>query len=159
MSEQQPHKPIPPQRPTKRLPKRSLKKGSPLSATQAIESITPPSLSLTGSGSHPSAPQADTARWFAEHEKALFRYAHSLVHHQETARDAVQDTFCKLLEQDTGEIQNPKAWLYTVCRRRCYDLNAKAKTKASNMQTTAASGSPGITDISHADAKAPSTGP
>ena len=71
----------------------------------------------------------DAAEWFTAHEKTLYRYAQSLTHHRETAKDAVQDTFVKLCQQDLTTIQNPKAWLYTVCRRRCYDINRAANNR------------------------------
>ena len=38
------------------------------------------------------------------------------------AEDAVQDTFLKWRKADRDDIDNPAAWLTTICTRRCLDL-------------------------------------
>lgn len=108
----------------------------PAPQTDTLADSSEPALRLRGADDSPDSlepvdptPNFDlAAEWFKEHERALFRYAMSLVHHAETARDAVQDTFVRCCEQEPGSIKNAKAWLFTVCRRRCYDLNARAST-------------------------------
>ena len=44
------------------------------------------------------------------------------------AKDVVQDTFIKLYEQDPEKVKGSlKAWLFTVCRNRCFDIIRKEK--------------------------------
>ncbi len=38
------------------------------------------------------------------------------------AEDAVQDTFLKWQSADAASIDNPAAWLTTICTRHCLDL-------------------------------------
>jgi len=61
-----------------------------------------------------------------EHEPGLLRYARHLTGRDAVAREVVQDTLTRLLEQPVdkrGELTGGrlKAWLYTVCRNRCFD--------------------------------------
>ena len=65
-----------------------------------------------------------------EHEPGLLRYARHLTGRDAVAREVVQDTLTHLLEQPVdkrGELTGGrlKAWLYTVCRNRCFDLRRK----------------------------------
>lgn len=65
-----------------------------------------------------------------EHEPGLLRYARHLTGRDAVAREVVQDTLTRLLEQPVdkrGELTGGrlKAWLYTVCRNRCFDLGRK----------------------------------
>ncbi len=73
----------------------------------------------------------------AEHEGALVRYADSIVHDLDRARDVVQDTFLKLCRQkqlpDNGG--RMAAWLFRVCRNRAIDVCRKE----CRMKTTAES--------------------
>ncbi|PHZ83878.1 RNA polymerase subunit sigma-24 [Paremcibacter congregatus] len=52
------------------------------------------------------------------------------------AEDAVQDTYLKWQKADRGEIENPTAWLTTVCTRRCIDiLRASHKSRVNYIGT------------------------
>jgi len=64
-----------------------------------------------------------------EHEVPLTRYAMSLLHDLDRARDAVQDTFIKLHRQRPESLpdQKVKSWLFTVCRNRALDILKKEK--------------------------------
>ena len=63
-----------------------------------------------------------------EYEVPLTRYAVSILGDLERARDAVQDTFIKLLRQDPSAVEaKVKSWLFTVCRNRCLDIMKKEK--------------------------------
>lgn len=59
-----------------------------------------------------------------EHEAALVHYTAGLLNGDiERARDVVQDAFLKLCRQDPDKVEEQvKAWLFTVCRNRAYDL-------------------------------------
>lgn len=63
-------------------------------------------------------------RALRDHESALVHYTCGLLNGDwDRARDVVQDAFLKLCRQDPGALeQNAKAWLYTVCRNRAFDL-------------------------------------
>jgi len=76
---------------------------------------------------HGQAPenQSDLVRRaMREYEAPLVGYAASIMNDLDLARDAVQDTFLKLYEQEPGKVAAAglKPWLYTVCRNRCLDL-------------------------------------
>lgn len=65
-----------------------------------------------------------------KNEKALVRYAYSLLKDIETARDIVQESFLKLWQQDPKELQGHETeWLFTVCRNRAYDHLRKKQHK------------------------------
>ena len=67
-------------------------------------------------------------RALEEFEGALIGYAASILKDHDRARDAAQDTFIKLFEQDPEKIgATLKPWLYTVCRNRCFDILRKEK--------------------------------
>jgi len=67
-------------------------------------------------------------RALSDFEVPLTRYAVSILGDIERSRDAVQDTFIKLYGQDPKAIEDKvKAWLFTVCRNRCYDILKKEK--------------------------------
>ena len=58
----------------------------------------------------------------------LLRYALSLAKDENLARDAVQESFLKFLnESKRGNIEHPKAWLFTVCRNKIFDELKRAK--------------------------------
>jgi RNA polymerase sigma-70 factor (ECF subfamily) len=72
------------------------------------------------------------AEWVREalecHEASLLRYALSIAGDPDVARDAVQDTFLRLCEQEPGELQGRLApWLFTVCRNRLLDVLRKER--------------------------------
>ncbi|MDE0570020.1 MAG: sigma-70 family RNA polymerase sigma factor [Verrucomicrobiales bacterium] len=67
-------------------------------------------------------------RALIEFESALIGYAASIVKDDDRAKDVVQDTFIKLYEQDPEKVKESlKAWLFTVCRNRCFDVIRKEK--------------------------------
>ncbi len=84
------------------------------------------SLAETESGGESRRPSGLAERAFSEHQAALVRYAMRLLGDRERARDVVQDTYARLLAQREQEIDGHVVeWLYTVCRRRAYDVLRK----------------------------------
>ena len=78
--------------------------------------------------SNASAVHADElVPWaLSEYEKPLMGYAFSMLRDVDKSRDAVQDTFIKLSQQDPESIREAvKAWLFTVCRNRALDMMRK----------------------------------
>lgn len=62
----------------------------------------------------------------ADYERPLVRYAERLLGDVERARDVVQDVFMRCLQQDRERLQGGlRAWLYTVCRNRAFDVLRK----------------------------------
>ena len=58
----------------------------------------------------------------------LLRYALSLARDENLARDAVQESFLKFLNAArNGNIEHPKAWLFTVCRNKIFDELKRCK--------------------------------
>ncbi len=74
-------------------------------------------------------PQSEWIREALEkHEASLIRYAQSLTGDPDLARDAVQDTFLRLCQQDRAEVAGHlAAWLFTVCRNRVLDVQRKER--------------------------------
>lgn len=65
-------------------------------------------------------------RAIAEHQTALTRYATRLLGDPDRARDVVQDTFVRLMQQPAATVNGHVAeWLFTVCRRRVLDVIRK----------------------------------
>ena len=64
-----------------------------------------------------------------EHETALIRYARTILKDESSARDAVQETLIKYLDYraKSGQIENPKAWLYRVTYREAINIQRKQK--------------------------------
>jgi RNA polymerase sigma factor (sigma-70 family) len=63
-----------------------------------------------------------------EYESPLIGYATTLLHDTDLARDVVQDVFVRLCQQDPAKVQSGlKAWLFTVCRNRAFDVLRKDK--------------------------------
>lgn len=53
----------------------------------------------------------------ARYERPLLKHAYTFCSDRELARDAVQETFFRLIRaKDKGIPDNPAAWLFTVCR-------------------------------------------
>ena len=62
----------------------------------------------------------------AEHEGPLVRYAERMLRDLDRARDVVQDVFLRCLEQERARLEGrERAWLYTVCRNRVFDVLRK----------------------------------
>lgn len=84
------------------------------------------SLAESEPGGNPGTPQGFAERAFAEHQAALVRYAQRMLGDRERARDVVQDTYARLLAQPEQAVDGHVVeWLYTVCRRRAYDVLRK----------------------------------
>jgi RNA polymerase sigma-70 factor (ECF subfamily) len=63
---------------------------------------------------------------FERFQAQLLRYATRLLGDPDRARDAVQDTFVRLLAQPPTAVEGHLAeWLFTVCRNRVFDINRK----------------------------------
>ena len=70
----------------------------------------------------------------SDFEIPLTKYAVSILGDLEEARDVVQETFLKLYKQDPNRVGlKVKAWLFTVCRNRCYDV-LKKNNRISNLE-------------------------
>jgi RNA polymerase sigma-70 factor (ECF subfamily) len=73
----------------------------------------------------------------ADYERPLVSYAYSLLKDTGTARDAVQETFVKLCQQDPEKIRvSLKAWLFTVCRNGALDRLRKDRRMITVDSTT-----------------------
>ena len=79
-----------------------------------------------------------------EYEGRLLRYAAQITGDIERGRDIVQETFMRLCEQDTGELEEHlAAWLFTVCRNLAVDVQRKEKRmKSMTLQQAAEQPSP-----------------
>lgn len=79
---------------------------------------------LDGAGLVPAA--------VARHQTPLLRYATRLLRGDaDRARDVVQDTFVRLMRQPPAEVNGHLAeWLFTVCRRRAFDVLRKERRVA-----------------------------
>lgn len=67
-------------------------------------------------------PQDADIATFEESRPALRGLAYRILGNLAEAEDAVQDTYLRWQGADRDEIDNPRAWLTTVCTRRCLDL-------------------------------------
>lgn len=66
--------------------------------------------------------------FFLEERRAfLLGLAYRILGSYAEAEDAVQETFLKWNSFDTKDIDNPSAWLTTVCTRHCIDLLRAAR--------------------------------
>lgn len=59
--------------------------------------------------------------------KRLFRLAYRMLGRAGEAEDAVQETFLRWAAADHAAIENPSAWLTTVCTRVCLDTLRSAR--------------------------------
>jgi RNA polymerase sigma factor (sigma-70 family) len=64
----------------------------------------------------------DGVRAFEEARPALIGLAYRILGTRADAEDAVQDAFLKWQQAERDQIDNPAAWLRTICTRRCIDL-------------------------------------
>ena len=87
-----------------------------------------------GTAPHPQSakPQSERERFItqalADYESPLIGYASTILDDTDRALDVVQDTFVKLCQQDISSVsENLKAWLFTVCRNRAFDILRKDK--------------------------------
>src|SRR5690606_12630387 len=86
--------------------------------------------SISGTGSRslltdmtPASPDAIPE----ERRPFLLGLAYRILGSYSDAEDAVQDTYLKWNSLDSKDIDNPAAWLTTVCTRHCIDLLRAAK--------------------------------
>src|SRR4051812_44181046 len=62
------------------------------------------------------------------YESQLIRYTQRITGDLERAREAVQETFLKLWQEDQAKVEGHLLeWLYTVCRNHALDLRRKDK--------------------------------
>src|SRR3546814_10555562 len=59
---------------------------------------------------------------FEQARPGLLGLAYRILGSRADAEDAVQDTFLKWQANDRAGIDNPRAWLTTVCTRHCLDV-------------------------------------
>ena len=54
----------------------------------------------------------------------MYRYALSIVHEPETARDVVQDCLTKIwgIRKDLGKVEKVNAWAFRIVRNRCIEV-------------------------------------
>ncbi len=78
------------------------------------------------------------------HERPLTLYASHLLGDTERARDAVQETFLRLLNQDRSTLEGRlDVWLFTVCRNLCHDVHRKeSRMSVLNEERAQAAASP-----------------
>lgn len=64
----------------------------------------------------------DCLAQFEQARPGLLGLAYRILGSRADAEDAVQDTFLKWQANDRSGIDNPRAWLTTVCTRHCLDI-------------------------------------
>jgi len=64
----------------------------------------------------------DHVQIFETARPRLLGLAYRILGSRADAEDAVQDTFLKWQNADVSSIDNPSAWLTTICTRQCLDL-------------------------------------
>ena len=71
----------------------------------------------------------EKTRIFEENRKTLEGLAYRMLGSLADAQDLVQDTYLKWLNNDTGNIHNPRAWLIKVCSRLALNNLQSARVK------------------------------
>ncbi len=66
---------------------------------------------------------------YEEYANDLFRFCMFKIRNKESAQDIVSEAFVKYLQMDPADVDNPRAWLYRVCRNQIYDLVIKTKKR------------------------------
>lgn len=66
---------------------------------------------------------------FEQNRHQLEGIAYRMLGTLSDAKDVVQETYIKWKEVETQEIQNPKAWLITVCSRLALNVVQSARLK------------------------------
>ncbi|AJQ92631.1 RNA polymerase sigma factor SigJ [Gynuella sunshinyii] len=64
----------------------------------------------------------DKGQLFEQHRNRLKGLAYRMLGSYADSEDAVQDTFIRWCREDVNHIENPVAWLTTVCSRICMDI-------------------------------------
>jgi RNA polymerase sigma factor (sigma-70 family) len=80
----------------------------------------------------PEVTSSDQWSWVQEameaHQSALIRYARSLLHDGDRARDAVQEAFIKLCQQSPEKVgDHLLPWLFRAVRNQCLNMLRKEK--------------------------------
>lgn len=79
---------------------------------------------------------SDGAELFERSRRTLQGLAYRILGSRSDAEDAVQDTFLKWQAAERSAIDNPAAWLTTICTRRCLDmLRAAHRTRVNYVGT------------------------
>ncbi|MCG8462996.1 MAG: RNA polymerase sigma factor SigJ, partial [Holophagales bacterium] len=73
--------------------------------------------------------QDEKANLFEQHRGTLEGIAYRMLGTLDEARDVVQDTYLKLEEAELGRLQNPRAWLITVCSRLALNQLRSARAR------------------------------
>ena len=73
--------------------------------------------------------QDEKASTFERHRGTLEGIAYRMLGTLDEARDVVQDTYLKFDEADLGRLQNPRAWLITVCSRLALNQLQSARAR------------------------------
>ena len=109
---------------------------------------------------------SDRQSWVADalarHEAGLLRYAARLSGDENTARDAVQETFLNMCAEDPAKLDGRLTpWLYTVCRNRVLDHKRKSKRERTATDTADRVGTtgPGALPDRSTDAPCPDPDP
>jgi RNA polymerase sigma factor (sigma-70 family) len=94
--------------------------------------ILAPSLSIKGVNMANEA----KSKWFQGvlhgQQKRLLGYTFKVLRNQEKSKEVVQETYCKLWQQDYPEIvPSIPPWLYRVCRNHSIDILRKEKKLSS----------------------------
>jgi len=83
----------------------------------------------------------------------MYRYALSIVHEPETARDVVQDCLTKIwsIRKDLGKVEKVNAWAFRIVRNRCIEIMRRDRyadldEKVVNMWQTGSAEQAAITD-------------
>ena len=83
----------------------------------------------------------------------MYRYALSIVHEPETARDVVQDCLTKIwsIRNDLGKVEKVNAWAFRIVRNRCIEIMRRDRyadldDKVVNMWQTGSVEQTAITD-------------
>lgn len=73
--------------------------------------------------------QDEKASIFERHRGTLEGIAYRMLGTLDEAQDVVQDTYLKYDEADLGRLQNPRAWLITVCSRLALNQLQSARAR------------------------------
>jgi len=72
---------------------------------------------------------------FREHEASLLRLARRFVKDEERAREVVQDTFVRFLEQSDDIADKLPGWLFAVCKNRAIDVARRERVRRAPVES------------------------
>lgn len=107
----------------------ALSTGSMPVAAQAVETAQhPDAAAVTQDSPELCAVQREVTGLYQERAAEFYRYALSLAHDEELAKDALQESFMRyFVARSTGErIESPRAWVYRVLRNYLLDRMREA---------------------------------